>query len=206
MYIPHYFEENRIEILAEMITQYPLGCVILFQDGELNANHIPFELDLENNKLYAHIANNNPLAEQLAIPQDILIVFQVDQAYVSPNWYAGKFEHHRVVPTWNYVVIHIKGTAQTIKDEKVLRGILARLTRRHEAQQAQPWRMSDAPEDYIQEQLQHISAIEVDIAEMIGKFKLSQNRGESDIRAVAQQFADQGHQKLHQLMLENLKN
>lgn len=205
MYLPSHFEENRKEILIEMITRYPLGCLIVQSNGELDANHLPFEFDVQNNKLLAHIAKLNPLSTILMQDTEVLVVFNIDNSYVSPNWYEGKFEHHRVVPTWNYAVIHVKGKASVVQDSKVLRGILARLTREHESTQSTPWKMSDAPKDYIDQQLEHIVAIEVDISNIIGKFKLSQNRNQADILSVANALLKQGNNQLSELMMENLK-
>lgn len=188
MYLPKVFEETRIEILTNLIQKHALGCLVLYADGELDANHLPFEYDEKSHSLFAHIAKENPLYVQLKQSQNVLVVFSIDHAYVSPNWYAGKLEHHRAVPTWNYVVIHVKGIAEVIEDEKILRGILARLTREHESNQPKPWKMSDAPKDYIQDQLSKIAAIRVEISSLVGKFKLSQNRGVIDRLNVAEAY------------------
>ena len=204
MYLPSHFEEKRKQILLEMIARYPLGCLIVESNGELDANHIPFEFDVENNKLLAHIAKLNPLSKSLMQDSEVLIVFNIDNGYVSPNWYEGKLEHHSVVPTWNYAVIQVKGKARVVHDEKVLRGILARLTRQHESKQSKPWKMSDAPKDYIDQQLEHIVAIEVDVSTIIGKFKLSQNRNQVDILSVADQLLKQGNNQLSDLIIETL--
>lgn len=204
MYLPSHFEEKRKQILLEMIARYPLGCLIVESNGELDANHIPFEFDVENNKLLAHIAKLNPLSKSLMQDSEVLIVFNIDNGYVSPNWYEDKLEHHRVVPTWNYAVIHVKGKARVVNDEKVLRGILARLTRQHESKQSKPWKMSDAPKDYIDQQLENIVALEVDVSTIIGKFKLSQNRNQVDILSVADALLKQGNNQLSDLMIETL--
>lgn len=205
MYLPTHFEEKRTAVLIEMIRRYPLGCLIVHSNAELEAHHLPFEFDVQNNKLLAHIAQLNPLSTMLMQETDVLVVFNMDNSYVSPNWYEGKFEHHRVVPTWNYAVIHVKGKARIVNDHKVLRGILARLTRQHESTQSTPWKMSNAPKDYIDQQLQHILAIEVDVSSIIGKFKLSQNRNQTDILSVANALLEQGNNQLSELMIESLK-
>lgn len=204
MYLPKQFEEKREEILIDLIQQSSLGCLVSYAQEELDANHLPFIYDAEQHALLAHIALDNPLAKVLAQAKDVLVVFKIDDAYVSPNWYKEKFEHHRAVPTWNYVVIHVKGTARVIQDEKTLRGILAKLTRQHESNQPRPWRMSDAPPDYIQQQLNHIVAIQIEIKEWVGKFKLSQNRNEQDIVSVAHEMLKQGKTDLSTMMREGL--
>ena len=101
-------------------------------------------------------------------------------------------------------MIHVKGEVSLIEDEKALRGILAKLTRRHEAQQEKPWKMGDAPSDYIQEQLQQIVGVQIEIQNLIGKFKLSQNRSEQDIRNVASAYQQNGQSQLSELMLKAL--
>lgn len=204
MYLPEQFEETNADVLIDLIQKHALGCLIVHVNGELEANHLPFEYDADQHVLLAHIAKKNPLYQILKQPQQALVVFNIDQAYVSPNWYAGKFEHHRTVPTWNYVVIHVKGEVSLIEDEKALRGILAKLTRRHEAQQEKPWKMGDAPQDYIQDQLQQIVGVQIEIKHLIGKFKLSQNRSEQDIRNVASAYQQNGQSQLSEMMLNAL--
>ena len=206
MYLPHHFEESRLNILIELIKQHSFGSLITHIDGELDANHLPFEYDAEQHVLLAHIAKEKPLYHKLRHETDALVVFHIDQAYVSPNWYAGKFQHHRAVPTWNYAVIHVRGQVSLIEDEKALRGILAKLTRRHEASQSKPWKMTDAPEDYIQDQLEHIVGLKIDIQEMVGKFKLSQNRSIDDAENVAQALSQQGKSTISNLMFEQIQD
>lgn len=205
MYLPKAFEETRIEVLTHLIQQHGLGCLVLYADGELDANHLPFEYDEKSHSLFAHIAKENPLYIQLKQPQNVLVVFSIDHAYVSPNWYVGKFEHHKAVPRWNYVVIHAKGVAEVIEDEKILRGILARLTRQHESNQSKPWKMSDAPKDYIQNELIKIAAIRIEISSLIGKFKLSQNRDVVDQMNVADAYKQNNKNDLARMIINTQK-
>ena len=184
--------------------KHPFGCVVTYSNGELDANHLPFEIVSDKGdfgKLLAHISRQNPLAEVLKNDADVLVIFRIDDVYISPNWYVGKFEHHKVVPTWNYVVIHAKGKARIIEDEKVLRGILARLTREHESNQNVPWKMTDAPSEFISERMKHIVGIQIEITDLVGKFKLSQNRNKNDISSVATALASKGKSDLSNLML-----
>ncbi len=206
MYLPEHFVENRTELLIPLIQEHALGCLITQENGELDANHLPFIYDDLNQSLLAHIAKANPLYAQLKQDLDVLVVFQIDHAYVSPNWYAGKFEHHEAVPTWNYVVIQVKGKAYLIEDQKKLRGILAKLTRRHEASQSPPWKMTDAPDDYINDQLQRIVGLKIEIKEMMGKFKISQNRSSVDATQVAKALAQQGKSKISDLMFKQIQD
>ena len=188
MYLPTHFKQENLPELFDLIEKNPLGSLMVIYDGEIEANHIPFELDRSAGKsglLRGHIAKANPLLNVLEQSQSAYVIFHAEQSYISPNWYPGKFEHHREVPTWNYRVVHVKGTIRKIDDEKYLRGILARLTRQHEAPQALPWKMGDAPNDFIEEQLEKIVAIEIEISSIIGKFKVSQNRSKVDAENVA---------------------
>ena len=194
MYLPTHFNQENLAELFELIENNPLGSLMVVHDGEIEANHIPFELDRsvgEFGILCGHIAKANPLFDLLENAQSAYVIFQADQAYISPNWYEGKHEHHRVVPTWNYRVVHIKGTIRKIEDDRYLRGVLARLTRMHEANQAIPWKMGDAPKDFIEEQLEKIIAIEIQIDSIIGKFKVSQNRSAVDVERVAKALENQ---------------
>lgn len=204
MYLPSHFEERRIDLLQDLMKKHPFACIVTYANGELDANHLPFEIASEKGSfgtLLAHISRQNPLAEVLKNDTDVLIVFCIDDVYISPNWYVGKLEHHKVVPTWNYVVIHAKGKARIIEDEKILRGILARLTREHESNQNVPWKMADAPADFISERIKHIVGIQIQITDLVGKFKLSQNRNKNDISSVANALASKDKSDLSNLML-----
>ena len=194
MYLPTHFYQDNLPELFDLIEKNPLGSLIVVQDGEIEANHIPFELDRSEGEfgvLKGHIAKANPLFSILNEPLSAYVIFQAEQAYISPNWYEGKLEHHRVVPTWNYRVVHVKGTIQKLEDDRYLRGVLARLTRTHESAQALPWKMGDAPHDFIEEQLAKIVAIEIKIELIVGKFKVSQNRSVDDAENVAKALQEQ---------------
>ena len=189
MYLPEHFKEEDCAELAALMQRYPLATLIAARDdGELEVNHIPLEYapaDGQYGVLRGHIAKANPLAQLLEKPRSVYAVFHADQAYISPNGYPSKLADHRAVPTWNYRAVHVTGRIRCIADEKYLRGILARLTRQHEAQQSMPWKMGDAPEDFMQDQLSKIAAIEIEIISMVGKFKVSQNRTKPDAEGAA---------------------
>ena len=153
MYLPTHFKQDNHSELFDLIEKNSLGSVMVIHADEIIANHIPFELDVsycELGLLRGHIAKANPLADLMNQPLSAYIIFHADQAYISPSWCEGKQEHHRVVPTWNYRVVHVQGTIRKIEDEKYLRGILARLTRIHEENQQTPWKMGDAPADFLE--------------------------------------------------------
>ncbi len=189
MYLPTHFKHDQLDDLVELIQQYPLATVVMTAaDGTLEVNHLPLEYEMQQGGfgvLRGHIAKANPMFEILNQSAHVYVIFQAEDAYISPNWYEGKQEHHRVVPTWNYRVVHVKGEILKLDDDKYLRGVLARLTRMHEANQPMPWKMGDAPNEFIAEQLGKIVAIEIDIQSMIGKFKVSQNRSAVDVMNVA---------------------
>lgn len=189
MYLPTHFKHDQLDDLVELIQQYPLATVVMTAaDGTLEVNHLPLEYEMQQGGfgvLRGHIAKANPMFEILNQSAHVYVIFQAEDAYISPNWYDGKQEHHRVVPTWNYRVVHVKGEILKLDDDKYLRGVLARLTRMHEVNQRMPWKMGDAPNEFIAEQLGKIVAIEIDIQSMIGKFKVSQNRSAVDVMNVA---------------------
>lgn len=204
MYLPAAFAENRPEALHALITAHPLGTLVTHGAEGLDANHIPFELDATagpHGTLRAHVARANPVWLQAA-DQPVLVVFQADDAYISPNWYPSKPEHHQHVPTWNYAVVHVHGVLRVRDDERFLRGLLARLTRTHEAraQQPKPWKMGDAPTDYIDGLLKVIVGLEVEITRVVGKSKLGQNREERDRLGAADGLTALGQDRVAQAM------
>lgn len=186
MYLPKHFDETRREELHKLIAAYPLGALVTNGPQGLDANHLPFELQPEegpNGRLIAHVARANPLWQEFGDGSEVMVIFRaMSGAYVSPNWYPSKHELHRQVPTWNYQVVHVHGRLRIRDDEKFTRGVIARLTRTHEARtgDARPWRMSDSSKEYIDQMVTMIVGIEVEIARMVGKWKLSQNKEERD--------------------------
>lgn len=203
MYLPSHFEERRPEALHDLIARHPLGMLVTHGSGGLDANHVPFELDAgvgPHGVLRAHVARDNPLWQSVADGDEVLVVFRAAQAYVSPNWYPSKHEAHKLVPTWNYRVVHAHGTITVRDDERYVRGLVARLTRQHEAGQPRPWKMGDAPSDYIDAMLKSIVGLEIAVARLVGKFKLSQNRETRDRVSAAQVLIDQGDTELGEAM------
>ncbi|WP_335951952.1 FMN-binding negative transcriptional regulator [Acinetobacter beijerinckii] len=210
MYLPEIFEEKDQEKLFSLIQNYPFATMIYNTSEGIEANHLPFQLiqnqDENTASLIAHIAKNNLLHTQIKNGADVLVIFQGEQGYISPNWYPSKQQHHQHVPTWNYQVVHVKGTITFLSDEKSLRGILAKLTRTHEAKQTVPWKMSDAPSEYIAQQLQGIVGIEIIINKMTAKFKLSQNRNKCDALGVVDGLEQQGNRLLGQAIQQYIQD
>lgn len=204
MYIPEKFAESRPEILHRLIADHPLG-VLVTRDGDgFDANHLPFELDANRGKhgvLRGHVARNNPVWRSVQSGDEVLVVFRAEDAYISPSSYPSKQETHKVVPTWNYSVVHAHGRITIHDDEKHVRSVVARLTRKHEAGQPMPWKMTDAPADHIDALLKAIVGIEVEIERLVGKFKLSQNRDERDRIGAATALIDNGDIGIGEAML-----
>src|SRR3974390_1803405 len=148
MYLPKHFEETRIEVLHELIRARPLGALVALTASGLEANHIPFEIDPQPQPygtLRGHVARANPIWREHSRDVEALVIFQGAGAYISPAWYPSKPESGKVVPTWNYVVVHARGALQAIDDKAWLRAFVGRLTSRHEASFPEPWKITDAP-------------------------------------------------------------
>lgn len=204
MYMPAHFEEKRPEVLHALMREHPLGQLVTHGPDGLDANPLPFELDTTagpHGLLRAHVARANPVWQQAA-DTEVLVIFQAADGYISPNGYPSKPEHHRHVPTWNYARVHAHGVLRVRDDERFLRGLVARLTREHEArsQQTRPWKMGDAPSDYIDSMLKMIVGIEIDITRLVGKFKLGQNRETRDRLGAADALAARGQTALAEAM------
>jgi transcriptional regulator len=203
MYLPPHFAESRPEQLFRLIREYPLGMLVTHTSSGLDANHLPFLLDEERDAfgtLLAHVARANPIWQEVNDGAEVLVVFRGAHGYISPNWYPSKHETHRHVPTWNYEVVHAHGRIHVRDDEKFVRGVVARLTRTHEAGEPRPWKMRDAPEDYIAELLSHIVGIEIELTRLEGKRKLSQNRDARDFEGTVRALEDRGRQELASAM------
>lgn len=195
MYIPADFEIPQIDVMHQLIKQHALGILFTHGMSGLDANHLPFELSTEQSELgvlHAHVSRQNPIWQDIKDGDDVLVVFRAGDAYISPQWYPSKHEHHQQVPTWNYMVIHAYGKVKIHDDERYVRGVVARLTRTHEATQAEPWKMSDAPKDYLEPMLKEIVGIEIKITKLQGKAKLGQNKEYRDVLGVANALTQNG--------------
>ena len=163
-YVPAHFAEQRPEVLHALMQQHPLGMLVTHGAAGLDANHIPFEFDAKkgpNGTLRAHVARTNPVWQEAANNPNALVIFQGPTAYISPTWYPSKHETHRQVPTYNYMVVHAHGRIVVHDDETFVRGLVARLTRKMEAGEQTPWKMGDAPADFISQMLGAIVGIAV---------------------------------------------
>ena len=186
MYQPPAFRESDTDSIRALIAEFPLATLVgTGTGGELVADHVPLLLDRsrgERGALVGHVARANPLWRR---PGPVLAVFTGPDAYVSPAWYPSKQADPQVVPTWNYAVVHAHGTLRAIDDPGTVLGIVGALTRHHETDRVQraggePWRVEDAPDEYVQRMLRAIVGIEIEISRIDAKSKLSQNRSVED--------------------------
>ncbi len=194
MYLPQQFVETRPDVLHELIRTHPLGTLVVLTGAELCANHIPFVLHTGGGggRLHGHMSRENPLWRYFGGVIEALVIFHGPQAYISPAWYPSRAVDGRVVPTWNYAVVHAYGTPRAIHDPGWLLEHVTQLTEAHEARQAQPWRVADAPKDYVNQMISGIVGVEIAIARLEGKWKVSQNRRRSDQLGVCAGLQAQG--------------
>jgi transcriptional regulator len=208
MYIPAHFAINSPQDMHAIIRAHPLGALVMMGPEGLDANHIPFEFDAAHGEyglLTAHVARANPVWQQCKDGADVLVIFRGNESYISPNWYPSKHETHRQVPTWNYEVVHIHGRLTVMDEAKFVRGVVARLTREHEATEPRPWKMGDSPPDYIDGMLRAIVGIEIEVKRIEGKAKLSQNREVRDRLNAADTLVTRGSESLGRAMRETVK-
>jgi transcriptional regulator len=183
MYLPKHFEETRLDVLRELIRAHPLGALVTLTPHGLDANHLPFELDADGGPfgtLRGHVARANPVWREVSADVEALVIFQGPGSYVSPAWYQTKQETGRVVPTWNYAVVHAHGPLRVVDDRAWLRDFVTRLTDRHESGRDDPWHVTDAPAEYLEGMLGAIVGIEIPLSRLTGKWKMSQNRPPHD--------------------------
>lgn len=204
MYAPKHFDEARLEVLHQLIHSHPLATLVTQDGASLCADHIPFELAAPSvnapyGVLRGHVARANPLWRR-AQAGDVLAVFQGPQAYISPAWYAEKALSGKVVPTFNYAVVHAHGPLRIIDDARQLLALLEHLTKRHEAARSAPWQVSDAPPAYIEQMMTAIVGIEIPIARLEGKWKISQNRPDADQSRIAAGLCENGNAAMAALM------
>ncbi len=201
MYLPSHFEQRDPQALQSLMREHPLATLVTSTADGVTADLVPLEYDAAAQTLRGHVARANPLWRHAA-GQAVLAVFNGPQAYVSPNSYPSKALTHKVVPTWNYAVVHAHGRLRAVEDAPWLHALVTRLTDHHESPQPRPWAVTDAPDDYVQQMLRAIVGIEIPVDRLVGKFKLSQNRSAADRQGVidALQAGDSVAQSLVRLM------
>lgn len=178
MYVSRHHQCKDRDACFALIDAHPLGAWVCAGPAGLIANHVPFFLDRQRGPLgtlVGHVARANTVWRELGTATPSVVMFQGPQAYITPGWYPGKAAHGRVVPTWNYAVTHAHGVARVIEDRDWLLAMLNRLTAANEAGRSAPWRIDDAPADYIDRMLRAIVGIEIPIERLKGKLKASQD-------------------------------
>ena len=185
MYTPAIFAESNPDEIKRLIADHPLASIVYTSDEGVQAQHAPLIFDGEN-RLIGHLAASNEMASLLANDSQVLAIFSGQNAYISPNWYPSKAQHHQHVPTWNYQKVHIYGRIYFLTDEKSARAIVGKLTKHFEsvANGINAWKMSDAPKEYMDEMLRQITPFEISVDRVSAKSKLSQNRSDTDYYAV----------------------
>jgi transcriptional regulator len=187
VYLPSQFQETRVEVMHALMRSHPLAALITPGEAGIVANHLPIETVSSPEPyglLRGHVARANSLWQLHRESDEALVIFQGPQAYISPTLYATKQRTGEVVPTWNYAVVHARGTLRFVQDATWLRALVSRLTDAHEAGRAAPWKIDDAPADYLTGMLAAIVGFELPITSLSGKWKVSQNRDSADQQGV----------------------
>ncbi len=199
MYIPKNFEQHDVSKLKALIAEYPLATLITHSEQGLVANHIPFIFESCNgrNHLQGHIAKTNPLWKEVKDGSEILAIFHGPDCYISPNYYPTKKEHGKAVPTWNYVVAHVKGYLSFIHDLEWNLNIINKLTEQQESNQKKPWSTNDAPKDYIEKMLSAIVGVDIHIHSITGKWKASQNQANINKQGIIDALSNSDQNEHH---------
>jgi transcriptional regulator len=192
MYTPPHFEVNDPAEIHAAIRACGLAHFVTAGADGISATPLPFFLEAsegEYGTLYGHLARANSQWKQQPT-SDALVIFVGPDAYISPTWYATKAETHKVVPTWNYGIVHAYGPVEFFNDPERLLDVVTRLTNIHEGKRANPWKVTDAPADFIQGQLRGIVGIRIPITRLEGKLKMNQNRTEADRAGVVKGLSE----------------
>lgn len=187
MYIPKHFGETNLDVIQALMSDYPLSTLVTLSADGLNANHIPLHW-VDNGSDYGclrgHVARANPMWTYVDRGFEVLAIFQSENAYISPAWYATKQQTGKVVPTWNYAAVHAYGTMRVIDDAAWIRNQLEAMTFHHELAFPEPWMVSDAPQDFTDMLIEQIVGIEITITRLQGKWKVSQNQSSENQESV----------------------
>lgn len=187
MYVPPHNAVDDPATIHAAIRAFPLATLVTCGAGGLMANHVPLMFEANDpaaetgfGTLHGHVSIANPQWREIAAGTEVLAIFNGPDAYISPSVYATKRDTGKVVPTWNYVVVHAYGRGTTYDNDARLHALVTRLTDAHEVAREGRWAVSDAPEAYIANQLRGIVGIEIVLTRTIGKWKTSQNRSDAD--------------------------
>jgi transcriptional regulator len=195
MYLPPSFEESRPEVLHELMTRHPLATVVTLGADGLDANHLPLLYQAApepHGTLVGHVSRANRVWRDARLDVDALAIFHGTQGYITPAWYPSKAETGKVVPTWNYIVVHAYGRLRFQDDPVWLRRHVEALTATHEAARAEPWSVADAPSDYIDGLIKGIVGFEITITRLLGKWKLNQNKTDAERDGLVRAMRERG--------------
>jgi len=203
MYAPKSFRENRLPVLHDFIRENAFASVVTNGADGMRASHVPLILDATHGthgRLFGHVARANPQWRDLAEADEVLAIFQGPQAYISPTLYPSKKEHGKVVPTWDYLAVHAYGPARVFEDAASLRELLESLTDKHESAQNIPWKVSAAPDGYIEDAMRAIVGFELSLSRIEGIWKMSQNRSREDRAGAAAGLRQGGEHEVADLI------
>lgn len=195
MYQPRHFTEERTDVLHGLMQEHPLCTLVTLGAEGMVANAIPLMLQPHrgaHGTLVGHVARANPVWKETDLNVPVLAIFHGPQHYMSPGWYATKREHGKVVPTWNYVMVQARGRMVVHDDAAWVRALVETLTNHHEASQATPWSVADAPADYLDSMVRAVVGIEIPVDSLVGKWKVSQNQPEANRVSAAAGLASVG--------------
>ena len=203
VYNPRWFKEERVDVLQDEVNRVSFGTIITNAKSGIMASHVPMLIDRSRGELgtmFGHVARGN-LQWRDSLPEGQgLAVFLGPDAYISPSWYKTKQETGMVVPTWNYIAIHVRGPVSFFEDKERLRGIVTKLTGHHEADSTKPWHVTDAPAEYVEGELKQIVGFEMLISKIEGKWKMSQNRRAEDRAGAATGLETDGRREVAELI------
>jgi transcriptional regulator len=195
VYVPKANEETRVEVMHALMRAHPLASLVTLNSGELFATHLPMvvhEGGGEFGVLRGHVARANPQWKDFDASVEALAIFAGPQHYITPTWYPSKHETGKEVPTWNYAVVHACGPLRVVEDAEWLMAHLESLTDEQEAGRTAPWKVSDAPAEYVRQLVNGIVGLEVVVRRLEGKWKVSQNKREPEKRGVISGLAALG--------------
>ncbi|MEM8560919.1 MAG: FMN-binding negative transcriptional regulator [Pseudomonadota bacterium] len=209
MYKPKHFSQDNVQEMQSLMAASPLATLVIVGEHGLVANHIPFvcrSAESRPTQLIAHIPRVNPLSQILSSAKNCLAIFHGPDGYISPSYYATKPKHGKVVPTWNYSVVHVHGVAKLVDDPSWVREQIELLTNVQEGRRASSWSVSDAPGDFVESLVKALVGIEVSVDRIEGKIKASQNQPEANqrsvLKSIEKDYPDSGLSRLMQSVLD----
>jgi len=178
MYLPEKFRVDDVSQMHALMRGRPFAALVSAGASGLYASHLPTVLKDEGpyGLIECHLARANPHCNELGEVSEALMIFQGPEGYITPNWYPTKAQSGKVVPTWNYAVVHAYGRPEVMNDADWLRRHVPELTVQQEKSEARPWAVSDAPDRFIEVMLRGIVGFRFAITRLEGKWKMSQNR------------------------------